>query len=491
MIMFRKTLIFAVGFIMLSCGIMLASNVSIHSMLAGNEILELSETRQLTDHTDGQVTAAAISPNGKYVAYLSTANESTKLCITKADKRYPKTILVSGEPIEPGGPFWNFSVVTISWAPNSEHFAISADQINEKSNGNEAQHYVLIINTNGSIKTSIPVSGEFINSIVFSPDSYKIAISDSSIANGSVASKIMLQDIYQGKNSIVFSSQDKSVDINNWCDSGQSLLCTTSGKNTNIEKISLDGSEKVLVDKYSYHDIVSPDGNKILKMDKQGITSKDITNGQLDVVVNGMSVVPLKWLPNNNMFAYYQGNSINDVAKKRTRDMSSIWIQNINQTKFNSMCVALDGDDPTWSSDCMKMAYISQSKLYVAELEKHAASAEEKAAFGLSLATEEEEKEVLPQNAKNIGLALIMRATDYDGAMLSQDTFQDDISPYLNDPDILFKPGTKNLDFRYLYPADNIGEISDPSSTPMGEIDSSYSWKAVVYADGHVKIVPK
>lgn len=83
-----------------------------------------------------------------------------------------------------------------------------------------------------------------------------------------------------------------------------------------------------------------------------------------------------------------------------------------------------------------------------------------------------------------------MYAQDWDGKFPPADNFSEALWPYLRNPDIFFRPGTRQNAFQ-CFPQTNMSDILRPSDTVIGIFDIGYGWRIVIYADGHVKVVPK
>jgi prepilin-type processing-associated H-X9-DG protein len=85
------------------------------------------------------------------------------------------------------------------------------------------------------------------------------------------------------------------------------------------------------------------------------------------------------------------------------------------------------------------------------------------------------------QNAKQMGLAILMYSGDCDDLTPPKDGLSDIIQPYLrmNIPGFVYTlEGGKNL-----------GEIANPAETEMGYINGP-GGRAIVYVDGHVSWKP-
>jgi len=133
------------------------------------------------------------------------------------------------------------------------------------------------------------------------------------------------------------------------------------------------------------------------------------------------------------------------------------------------------------------MAYVSQGRVFVAESVWTPLTVSDKLEAGLPL-TEEEEKDVLTANAKQLGVAMNMYACDNDDKFPPGDTYMQDILSYLPNESLFNRPGTNQPVFQY-FPLS--GANDSPATTIMGMFDVGYQWKIILYADGHVQIVPK
>ncbi|MBL8060242.1 MAG: hypothetical protein JNK63_05955 [Chthonomonas sp.] len=87
-------------------------------------------------------------------------------------------------------------------------------------------------------------------------------------------------------------------------------------------------------------------------------------------------------------------------------------------------------------------------------------------------------KEKAMSNAKQVGLSLIMYASDNDDFMPVSD-FKEAVMPYSKNEDIF-------SGFIYTYQGGNLADIKDPSNTPLGFIKGP-GGTATVYADGSVR----
>jgi hypothetical protein len=84
--------------------------------------------------------------------------------------------------------------------------------------------------------------------------------------------------------------------------------------------------------------------------------------------------------------------------------------------------------------------------------------------------------------AKQLGLSLLMYASDYDDNLPGNGKgWQDKIGPYLNNDDLAAQ-------FNYTYPGGPSSAIQNPATTELGYVDGP-DGRAVVYADGHARYI--
>jgi prepilin-type processing-associated H-X9-DG protein len=138
------------------------------------------------------------------------------------------------------------------------------------------------------------------------------------------------------------------------------------------------------------------------------------------------------------------------------------------------------------------LALISHGELRVLRMAHRLPALDEKAALGLL--SPEEEQTIVTANAKQIALAVIMYASDWDEQPPPPGVeFGEAIRPYLRDDSLLQRPGYRGEPvFRYLVSdSANWSRIKDPSMAPMGVIDYWEEGGVVAFADGHVKWYPR
>ena len=102
---------------------------------------------------------------------------------------------------------------------------------------------------------------------------------------------------------------------------------------------------------------------------------------------------------------------------------------------------------------------------------------------------DEQLREQLMSQAKQIGLALLMYVQDYDEIFPPADQdFASLLTPYTRDASIFQNPET-GVSFVYLLDTTPLSQIENPAATLVGYFEAP-GGRVVVYADGHVKWVP-
>jgi hypothetical protein len=162
--------------------------------------------------------------------------------------------------------------------------------------------------------------------------------------------------------------------------------------------------------------------------------------------------------------------------------------QTIEVTDTRTLTTKADGVvSGVWiSPNGRRLAYVANGRAVAAELTVRPPTSWEKAGAGLQVS----EQEMLLDDIKQIGLAAMMYAQDNDGNLPGMDSAMQDMSPYVMDSDVFNSPGTSNGIFK-LCASGNQSSMSDPAGTIMGIMDAGYKWQAIVYGDGHARIMPK
>ncbi|OFX14950.1 MAG: hypothetical protein A2Z18_03830 [Armatimonadetes bacterium RBG_16_58_9] len=480
-----------------------AADFSIHAMLVNDRVLELAETTRLTRRADGEVVNAAISPNGKNIAYLVNVSGKTHLCLVKSTGGKATVVASSSDRLAPRtetGEAWEFPhypspYTVIAWSPDSKMLAIPAKRVALQEGSMSDRNLILVWQANGAFLTSLPLTGELQPwcPLVFSPDSRKIAFTNETYDEENIRPFVAVVDVQEGSSLIVYSQTGGSTRVEGWT-SAESLLCwTEQGRGGQLRIVKLNGEPDTVVAEEEVYSLRSSDGLLKIVPLTAGIVIEDIKSGKRTQIVRDGASMFNCWVPNSRRLLYEKTEIISDDSKQRSKGLRTLWLADPDAGKINTMCVVLDHETfsrPTWSKDGTKMAYLCDGCLYVAELAWREPTAQEKIAAGLSL-TEEEEKSVLLNAGKEIAVGLQMYWNDYDGYLPNPDTAAEDIKTYMSRADNYLRPGTDRIIFRYIPPSVQRGDDIE-ADTIIGELDPGcYSWKVVIYADSHVKTVPR
>lgn len=485
-----------------SCGLVFAEDQNIHIMASGDNVLELADSRQLTFATDGKVTGAWLSPNGKHVVYIT---ELGNLCVVNTSGGHSTILMDAGKYasiLEQPEQQLSESIwlpegnAMVTWAPNSQYFAVLADRYEANKSGSSS--YLLVLSPKGEIRASLHISASNTDRMLWRQDSRQIVLTvrESLTDEGKesqVCDCIKLINVFQSTDETLYKPKENQyLNILGWKKVDKSILVSVfnikSNDKTRIEEVDLNGRDARLIESFprftDKYDYLSPDGTyrAVQHSDKITIES-DATDTEVRSVAGKVSFNC--WAPDGGMFAYERCDTIKGEVESRTQDICSLWIANLQSHKFNHMLVASEVKGaPTWSNNGLKIGYISRGRLHVAELAWRKPDSKEKLQIGLPL-TEQEEKDMLLSHGKEISLALAMYAGDWDGAMPQADVHEA-LKPYMRHDDLFFKPGTKQDVFTY-YPHESM----DNADTIIGTLDSPYSWKVAIYADGHTATVQK
>lgn len=482
---------------------------SIHRMILDGQVLELAETWQLTALADGEADSASISSDGKYVAYLDIAVQpdhfNDRLCVIRATGGQPSVIMTRPAASEKEGfvgDIWDPKVMSegqIAWSPDSTLFAFPASHVFLSERSSPFEYGIAVYRSSGVLRTYAQLKGfaDPMGPFRWSRDGSKLActffIRERDVPKGTKPTQqLLVLDISTGSLQTLVSRQTKDIKLESWRADGKAIQYTISeGGKTQLREVTLDGKKDEVIQGDYSAGMKSPDG--VLQMvGGSGISVRNCLNGNVAEVLKTLDGKVLGWSSNSKMFVYQKATVVKDETGKRKRVLNMLWLISTEANPMNHMCAALDSNEghlPTWSKDCLKMAYISQGRLYMAEFAWKPLTITDKLEAGLPL-TEDEEKKCLMNNAKQIAVGLFMYGADNDNELPSSDTYMTDIGPYISGASLFCRPGTSTPVFQYFYPG-KTADVKNPSTTVLGMYDVGYAWKVLLYADGHVQVVPK
>ncbi|MCX6345488.1 MAG: hypothetical protein NT018_10530 [Armatimonadetes bacterium] len=500
-----------------------AADSGIHSMVVGEKALELVENRQLTFKADGKVESAVISPDGKSIVYcqkdeplsisvhmMKTSGSSAKITVkgAKRDSEISRDEHLNEDSWQITGP--------AAWLPDSKSFAVAtihgkpidaSTPKDDPAREDSTELAVILYTLDGKVKASVPIKMDagakpYPETIMsFSPDSRRFAITYSLLAqhpdsgtglqNG--PTQLGIIDMIDEPGRMLYSSKPEESNRYGsvaWSSDGAAVVWSNVRE---VQKISVSDNKEEKLAESGPVAWYSPDGRFAVVTLSPGVTVEDLQTHKLTTVAKAADSAFVSWLPGSQMLLYTRPQTIKDDSGKRTRTLKTLWLACLAEHSRNAMCIALDVDNVAVSSslDQSKIAYTSQGRLYVAELEWRKPTSEEKADAGLKL-TEDEEKAVLVENAKRIGVGLEQLVMEKRGEMPFSAA---ELLSYVGDK-AFFRPGTDQMIFKFLLDADpwkvnEEGKRYIPGETVLGEFDAGYSWKIVVYLGGDLKVVQK
>ena len=475
----------------------LADEISIHRMLTDGKILELAGTRPITSRNPGGVASPSISPDGKLIAYADADPDAYgRVRLARVSDGQSSVVLAVSPNIRDEGfvgELWEpeVSLANIAWSPDGKLFAVPVSHVTVGKGGSPVEFGIAVYKSTGARQTYFPLkdSGRPSGTLLWSPDSRRLACT-SSIRRPEPRHDLLALDVSTGLVNVLLS-RPVLVSPVLWARDGKTLQYTTQdGGKLQLREISIeDKSDQVVQAEYA-DNMLSPD--RVFELIGPGISIKNHLTGVITEVIKTSPGQVLGWAPNSKMIVYQRSIEIEDEIGRRKRILNMTWLAATEANPLNHMCATFDsenGELPTWSKDCLKMAYLCDGSVCIAEFALRDPTVYEKLAAGIPL-TEEEEKDVLMDNAKQIGAAMSMYASDNEGRFPSADSYSQDLMDYLRGANLFNRPGTDDMAFQYT----SLGPMTDirnPATTIMGSFDVGYQWKIILYADGHVQIVPK
>lgn len=479
-----------------------ASDLDIHSMVVGDRALELVEDRQLTFHEDGEVTSATMSPNGKYVAYTTCNNAGlVKLCIKNLGNGNVRTLAdesvkdANGVPWGAGG---------INWSPDSKTLVFS---VSPNANPYPHDSTLVVATPAGHILSSIPCpkSTTFVSKFHWSPDLHKITAElkhytsntfenegfNIDIADLNKDISIGIVDLTAGTVKSVTPMQPGPLVLRGWEDDSTIIYARSNGKSHNLQyrRLYIDSRPEEVLQQEYIGDEKSYDGVLVVKSAKEKLEIARADNQEIVRTVDVPYSNFVGWAPNSRLFLYYGKQvTVEDENKLRRKTLTPLWLASVGSHKLNHMCVAMDMDDPeawdrfSWSSDCSKLAYVSNGRLHVVQFSWREPNAGEKVEAGIKL-TESEEKQLIAENGRGIRTGIEQYQMDHKGAL---PTGKAELMPYITKK-LLQRPGTEHD----IFTLQQIESTADSQDAVLGVLDAGYDWKVVIRLNGDVDAVSK
>jgi hypothetical protein len=155
-----------------------------------------------------------------------------------------------------------------------------------------------------------------------------------------------------------------------------------------------------------------------------------------------------------------------------TQQTALLWLESIGKSPSPRTVVSWDAFEGRFLKSGDGILYQSQGALWVTPI--LTMSKEQYAAM-----QDAARRMVVLNNAKQVGLGLIMYAQDYDEKYPSGDGINDKLSPYLKNGDVM-------QGFVYTYGGGPLSGIQNPAEQELGYVNGP-GGRAIIYSDGHVK----
>ncbi len=185
-----------------------------------------------------------------------------------------------------------------------------------------------------------------------------------------------------------------------------------------------------------------------------------------------------------------------DPSRSGAFDSTRLWVRCAPRLKQPLSAagagLTMNANNPqaAWSPTGKQIAYLNNGDLFVTNVglvPPSESMVSEKYALGLPL-TCPEERELAKKDLEQIGLAIIQYAQDSDENFPPSDDINDTLLPYLKSR-LVFSIGT--VHWAYHAPKNlSLAAMDAPADVIMGTMDLPCG-QVVLYADGHVKEMPK
>ena len=531
-------------FILLICTAGYSYDLDIHAMVVGDKALELVETNRLTSKADGEVESAWMSPDGKWVAYATGVTDpdgvaedddyrENAFLLASDGKRQipllpPTGSLLTGEDLPPdvteewtvslpssiftlvgpGSP-WSFDsryivaeaqrVLTKATQRDNQPADTSAE-VDEESKEQTQENWYLVYDIKGRIVQSFRLrQGEFtLFSVAWSRDNRRFASTVHFFGPDEDSppepTRVKVFDIAQGsQHDIKLTGVTSSVYLFGWSQDGTSILYNARvGSSWELRERPLEqGNERIIIKEFGRS--VSPDGRLRIVTSDKTLSIEQIGTGARTVLLKDNKEATYAWAPNSRFLIGAQSKDLSDFFGKRKTNITELWLVSMESHALNHLRLAPEADffGRSASEDCRRIAYTSQGRLFVANLEWRDPTAWEKMSVGLVL-TEEDNKTILLERADIIATALASIQEDPGEQITDANDAKKRVEEYLEDDrkeGLFLRPGDGKDVFTYAPPKDM--DIMDPEKTAVGYLDAGYSWKVNIYADGHADVVQK
>lgn len=174
------------------------------------------------------------------------------------------------------------------------------------------------------------------------------------------------------------------------------------------------------------------------------------------------------------IFAHLAQDSVGTDEQEDTRSIQAGWLK--AQSAEKEVLVAANASWVALSPSVEHVAYIAEGALFVRPILRMDLAVYQKL-------QSEEARALAMNNAKQVGIAAMIFATDNEDRIPSARDFMDLLAPYLKDPEAM-----KN--FVWTHPGGDISQMDNPAAVELGYI-ALPGGRCVLYGDGHIKWMPE
>ena len=391
----------------------------------------------------------------------------------------------------------------IAWSPDGTKIAIFA--VTENAKKSYASRDIWLIDYTTGTRQAL-TQGAWVTDLSWSPDSrwltYAVERAEKKLAPPAqpTAPGLWMADMKTGAKVKVAAG---GIDLQ-WDKESHSLRFRRDGDDPGVEYQLATGKivSAPLPAQVEYPWQTSPDGRFRATLEKQG----DATLLMVRERVSGVQRLSLPaqefgcWNPDSKVLTFFDGQgqlcmtSIEGIHRGHGAEITN-----------KAELMMLPFQPPVqWSSFALPagletkpqvgnswLAFLAQGQLRVLRLQHGLPGPHDRAVMGM---TPEKERELVHNNLKQVALAVIMYAGDWDfEAPPGNFTFPRAVSPYLKSMELLDRPGYPgDVVFKYLVTDPKaFPKLKSPAEVPMGIIDYFADGGYVAYADGHVTWVPR